>query len=61
MSCCTAVQEWVEFMQTAGVQFVVSMLSPSELVTYAEPLPVAMETAFGLGNYINVDAKAPGE
>lgn len=48
-------------MQQAGVQRVVSMLSDSELQTYAEPLPAAMEAAFGEGNYINVDAKAPGE
>jgi hypothetical protein len=48
-------------MQAAGVQSVVSMLSPSELETYAEPLPAAMEAAFGPSNYINIDAKAPGE
>lgn len=54
------VQEWVTFMQAAGVQSVVSMLSPSELETYAEPLPAAMEAAFGAGSYTNIDAKAPG-
>jgi hypothetical protein len=54
------VQEWVTFMQAAGVQSVVSMLSPSELETYAEPLPAAMEAAFDAGNYTNIDAKAPG-
>lgn len=48
-------------MQAAGVQSVVSMLSPSELETYAEPLPAAMQAAFGAGNYANIDAKAPGE
>lgn len=56
-----AVQEWVDFVQKAGVERVVSMLSPSELETYAEPLPAALEAAFGAGNYVNVDAKAEGE
>jgi hypothetical protein len=47
-------------MKGVGIQRVVSMLSDSELATYAEPLPAAMEAAFGAGKYINVDAKAPG-
>lgn len=48
-------------MKDAGIQSIVSMLSDSELATYAEPLPAAMEAAFGQGNYVNVDAKAAGE
>ncbi|KAF6261403.1 hypothetical protein COO60DRAFT_1502049 [Scenedesmus sp. NREL 46B-D3] len=54
------VAEWVDAMKGVGVQRVVSMLSESELATYAEPLPAAMEAAFGAGNYVNVDAKAAG-
>jgi hypothetical protein len=54
------VAEWVDAMKAVGVQRVVSMLSDSELATYAEPLPAAMEAAFGAGNYVNVNAKAPG-
>lgn len=53
--------EWVDAVKVAGVQRVVSMLSESELQTYAEPLPAAMEAAFGAGKYVNINAKAPGE
>jgi hypothetical protein len=59
-AAAAAVAEWVDGMKAVGVQRVVSMLSESELATYAEPLPAAMEAAFGAGKYINVDAKAPG-
>jgi hypothetical protein len=55
-----AVAEWVDAIKGVGVKRVVSMLSDSELATYAEPLPAAMEAAFGAGNYVNVNAKAPG-
>lgn len=54
-------QQWVMFMKDAGVQSVVSMLSDSELATYAQPLPAAMAAAFQPGNYVNIDAKAAGE
>eukprot|EP00878_Enallax_costatus_P027554 GHUV01029682.1.p1 GENE.GHUV01029682.1~~GHUV01029682.1.p1 ORF type:complete len:154 (+),score=32.66 GHUV01029682.1:55-516(+) len=54
------VSEWVSAMKEAGVQRVVSMLSDSELATYAEPLPQAMQAAFGEGKYVNINAKAPG-
>lgn len=54
-------QQWVTFMKDAGVQSVISMLSDSELATYAEPLPAAMAAAFQPGNYVNIDAKAAGE
>lgn len=47
-------------MQDVGIESVISMLSESELKTYAEPLPAAMEAAFGPGSYVNIDAKAPG-
>lgn len=55
-----AVAEWVDAVKAAGVQRVISMLSESELQTYAEPLPDAMEAAFGDGKYTNIDAKAAG-
>lgn len=58
--CVPAVSEWTETMKAAGVQRVVSMLSDSELETYAEPLPAAMQAAFGEGKYVNINAKAPG-
>lgn len=59
---CPAVDEWVAYMKAAGVQAVVSMLSPSELATYEQPLQAAMEAAFGSDSYINVDDPAgPGE
>jgi hypothetical protein len=39
-----AVQEWVAFMKKEGIQRVVSMLTASELETYAEPgLQAAMQ------------------
>jgi hypothetical protein len=47
-------------MRDAGIESVVSMLSESELKTYAQPLPAAMEAAFGAANYVNIDAKVPG-
>ena len=47
-------------MQAAGVQSVVSMLSPSELETYAAPLPAAMEAAFGTGNPPTKEPPPPG-
>ncbi|WIA16469.1 hypothetical protein OEZ85_013153 [Tetradesmus obliquus] len=53
------VAEWVDAIKAVGVTRVVSMLSDSELATYAEPLPAAMEAAFGAGKYININAKAP--
>jgi hypothetical protein len=36
------VTEWVEFMKGNGIKRVISLLSPSELETYAEPLREAM-------------------
>eukprot|EP00882_Tetradesmus_deserticola_P005199 GHRQ01005476.1.p1 GENE.GHRQ01005476.1~~GHRQ01005476.1.p1 ORF type:complete len:188 (+),score=85.52 GHRQ01005476.1:162-725(+) len=54
------VLEWVDAVKGVGVQRVVSMLSESELATYAEPLPAAMQEAFGAGNYVNIDAKSAG-
>lgn len=48
-------------MKQGGVQAVVSMLSESELQTYAQPLTEAMQAAFGADNYVNIDVKAPGE
>lgn len=47
-------------MKAAGAQRVVSMLSDSELATYAEPLAAALTAAFGEGKWINVDGKASG-
>lgn len=44
-------------MKAAGVQAVVSMLSDSELATYAQPLVPSLTAAFGAENYVNIDAK----
>eukprot|EP00879_Flechtneria_rotunda_P000977 GHRR01001111.1.p2 GENE.GHRR01001111.1~~GHRR01001111.1.p2 ORF type:complete len:186 (+),score=60.18 GHRR01001111.1:1238-1795(+) len=53
------VAEWVDFVKAAGVQHVISLLSASELETYAEPLPQGLQAAFGSGNYANIDPKTP--
>ena len=53
------VQEWVDFMKSQGIDRVVSLLTASELETYAEAVGPALKAAFD--EVLVADPKQPGE